>query len=86
MALAVAGAASVSLAGDAILWHTLRPGGEVLGALTGLALLLAGMGLLLVVCRLAKLRLWLSPGGVAVATRGEGQRPFLVGQVTEGRH
>jgi hypothetical protein len=84
LAVAVAGAMSLSLSGDGILWQTLRPGGPVPWTLAGLALLMAGVGLLLAVRRLAALRLWLSPGGFAVATRDDGHRPFFVGHVVEG--
>jgi hypothetical protein len=85
IALAVAGALCLSLAGDGILWQVLRPGGPLLWTLAGLALLLVGVGLLLAVRRLAALRLWLSPDGFVVATRGDGHRPFYVGQVARGR-
>jgi hypothetical protein len=84
LALAVAGAVSLSLAGNGILWQALRPGGPLLWTLAGLALLLAGVGLLLAVRRLAALRLWLSADGFVVATRGDGRRLCFVGHVAEG--
>jgi hypothetical protein len=78
LALAVAVAASISLVGDGILWHTLRPDGPRLWCLAGLALLATGVSLLLAVRRLAALRLWLVPGGSAIATRSAGQRAFPI--------
>jgi hypothetical protein len=83
LALAIACAASVCLAGDVIIWHALRPDGHRLWCLVGLALLLAGVLLLLAVRRLARLRLWMLPGGFAVVSRGDGKQLFLVGQITK---
>jgi hypothetical protein len=82
LTLAVACAASVGLAGDVILWRALQPDGAAAGAVAGLAVLLFGVLLLLAVCRLARVRLWLLPGGFAVVSRGDGQQPYLVGPIT----
>jgi hypothetical protein len=84
LAVPIACAFALGIAGDAILWDSLQPGGSRPWSLAGLALLLSAVGMLLAVCRLAALRLWLSPRGFVVATRGESRSPFFVGHVAGG--
>jgi hypothetical protein len=67
-------------AGVGILVGTFRADGHLAWYFLGLALLLAGGAVVLVVSHLATLRILVSPNGYAIATlgRGEGRRCFRI--------
>jgi membrane-associated phospholipid phosphatase len=75
---AFAGGVVLTLAGEGLAWMALRPEGGYLWSLPAAGLIGVGVGLLLVLRHLATMRLWLLPGGDAIAAdSGEHRRPTL---------